>query len=252
MAELSPEIIALVASYHCKKLNALKYNSTVHDNFHEIIQSENNHDGDYKVLYQGLRSYITNLYLFAELIMELTNKKQYYYKGTYDGTVKVPNNKICTVSNLFKNIDYPEENIFDCMNNNGPCKRYNFSLLDDKTNTFDIDSVLKDLMQGGYINESHCNELKKQFEIFDNDNKHSHMLMVYNIPLKMFNDMQHTYYSPNEKCYYLTDEFPLGNNFHASLTNFNPNKPGIKIQQYYNVYAHCLERHTLRNILNKN
>lgn len=252
LRELSEEMLASIATYHCDKIiNLLQNNNTVRERFEEIIAYESLQSDKYKILYHGRRSMVTNLYLFAEIIMNVkkSNKPKYFFKGVYENNKKVPQNVICAVPTLFKNVEYPGESIFDFMDNHQCHERMNYEqALDKKYNhvpeneKLNIDNILQDLKKGRFIKLSQMDELKTTFQSFENANPDSHTLVIYGILINDANS-KHTekfdnlhFYSPEGgPAYHITQENLSPNNYHVKLINLNPNDNDVVINQFHNV-----------------
>lgn len=243
MAQIFENAMRTLSQYECKKTRALIKNEMIADYMPTILKYEVANEDKFKLLYHGIRSVVTNLTVFSELIMNINNeshsKYKYYYKGEYNQNNKIPKNEICCVPSLFTNIQHPGENVFDFMNNKQVHGRHNCN-----SASFDIDYVLKDLTYGKIIDETKVDKLKTLFESFDKANWDSCMLIVYGILMrkpdlsfnKKFIDLN--MYDPNgkfEACITQESVLPQPNNFHIKLIDFNPNDNDVIVKQYHNI-----------------
>lgn len=228
----------LVHDYDENLLNNFKRrlidNKTVLNNLNYIIQHENDHKNTHRVYYHGMRSRITNLYLFAETILKsLNHTDKYYYRGIVNGNTKVPNGMICCTPYLYKNIENNNngEHIFDFMDNNQLHGRDNY-----QSANFTIDVLLNELCCRKIIMQSNIESLKNIFNDFDNDNLDSHMLMEYNISNNKSNIAEWYNRARQPKCLSNNGHLSPDNiDFHIELKNINPNDDGIIINQYHNI-----------------
>lgn len=220
----------MIKQYSCNKTRALMKTQFLLPHVKEIFENELKFESDYKILYCGMGADLTNLHIFAEIILNYFKKinnnisKHYHHCLNNDNWI---DQHIYISHKLFDHID-TNYSVFDFMNEN--FKNMNGIKTYHEKNEINIalcnihDAIKKhnETLALKILNNEE--KLIDLFRKFNTEFKKSKMLRVHYIPIQKYNQCKFFNHCSFTKCLYF-------NNFNI----YNPNMHDISIKSYTNI-----------------